>query len=379
MNDYWEAIREEFPVTRKWIYFNHAGVAPIPLRTSTAIEAAAQEAATHGACLYDRWMEQVEGVRRQCAGLIGADHQEIAFVKNTSHGLSLVANGLPWKRGDNILTVEGEFPSNIYPWMNLQDRGVELRIVAPREGRVFLEDLERALDRKTRLLTISSVEFGTGFRNDLDFIGRLCREKGILFCVDAIQSLGALPMDVKRCQVDFLAADGHKWLLAPEGQGFFYCAREQLDFLRPALLGWNSVRRPRDFSHYDFTLRSDAQRFEEGTWNFFGTRALGASLELLLEIGVEKIQERVLGLTDKIVEGLQERGFAVRSPRGTGEKSGIVSFKPKKQAEAVHAALMKKGVASAARDGGLRVSPHFYNSEEEIDRFFVLLEEADKR
>ena len=377
MNDYWEAVRGEFPVTQKWIYFNHAGVAPIPLRTAAAIRIYAEEAAIHGACLYDHWMDQVERVRRQCAGLVGADAQEIAFVKNTSHGLSLVANGLDWKRGDNIVTIQGEFPSNIYPWMNLQDRGAELRTVAPREGRIFLEDLERALDQKTRLLTLSSVEFGTGFRNDLESIGRMCREKKVLFCVDAIQSLGLLPMDVKRWHVDFLAADGHKWLLAPEGQGIFYCARERLELLHLALVGWNSVRRHRDFSHYDFTLRGDAQRFEEGTWNFVGTRALGASLELLLEIGVGKIEERVLGLTDKIVAGLQERGYVVRSPRGEGEKSGIVSFLTKRPAERVQGALMKKGVVSAARDGGLRVSPHFYNSEAEVDLFWGLLEEAD--
>lgn len=322
-------------------------------------------------------MERVEGVRQQFAKLIGADPCEIAFVKNTSHGLSIVANGLDWKAGDNVVTVYGEFPANIYPWMALKDKGVELRTVMAMEGRVALEDLAKNVDAQTKLLTISSVEFWNGFRNDVKSIGRMCKEKGILFCVDAIQSLGVIPLDVKKCHIDFLSADGHKWLLAPEGTGGFYCSRERLDLLKLPLIGWNSVINARDYSHYDLTLRADAQRFEEGSLNVMGIAALGASLGLLLEIGLKKIEDRVLFLTDKIISGLEERGYKIRSPRGEGEKSGIVSFQSWKPATIIQHLLMAKGVACAARDGALRVSPHFYNNEEEINKFFELLNETD--
>ncbi|MBI5184914.1 MAG: aminotransferase class V-fold PLP-dependent enzyme [Nitrospinae bacterium] len=377
MRDFWEDIRREFPVVRRWIYFNHAGVAPVPARTAAAVQLFMDEALYNGACVYDRWMARVEGVRRQFAGIIGAYPGEIAFVKNTSHGLSIVANGLDWNKGDNIVTARGEFPANIYPWMALKDRGVELRTVMPRNGRVAVEDLAKAIDARTRLLTISSVEFGNGFRNDLESIGRLCKEKNILFCVDAIQSLGALPLDVRKCYIDFLSTDGHKWLLAPEGTGCFYCSMEKLDLLKPPLIGWNSVKNSRDYSHYNFTLRPDAQRFEEGSPSVMGISALGASLGLLQEIGLDKIEERVLFITDRIISGLEERGYAIRTPRGDGEKSGIVSFQSRKPATILQQLLAGKDVACAARDGALRVSPHFYNSEEEVNRFFGILDEVD--
>lgn len=377
MNNLWEDIRREFPVVRRWIYFNHAGVAPVPARTAAAVQLFMDEALYNGACVYDRWMERVEGVRRQFAGIIGADPGEIAFVKNTSHGLSIVANGLGWKEGDNIVTARGEFPANIYPWMALQDKGVELRLVMPREGRVAVEDLAKAVDGRTRLLAISSVGFANGFRIDLESVGRLCKEKNILFCVDAIQSLGALPLDVKKCNIDFLSADGHKWMLAPEGTGCFYCSMERLDLLKPPLIGWNSVKNARDYSHYNFIFRHDAQRFEEGSPNVMGIAALGASLGLLQEIGLEKIEERVLFITDRIITGLEERGYAIRTPRGGGEKSGIVSFKSWKPAAILQSLFAAKGVACAARDGALRVSPHFYNNEEERNKFFEILDEVD--
>ena len=378
MNDIWSKAREEFPVTKNWVYLNHAGVSPIPSRTASAIERYTKEVTSQGACIYEEWMKRVEEVRRSFAKIIGADSKEVAFVKNTSHGLSIVANGIPWKKGDNIITVYGEFPSNIYPWMNLQKQGVELRTVTPKEGRVLPEEIEKLMDENTRLLTISSVEFGTGFRNDLDALGLICKEKGILFCVDAIQSLGLIPMDVKKWNIDFLAADGHKWLVAPEGLGCFYCSMEKLESLELPLLGWNSVVNATDFSNYDFTLKKDAQRFEEGTLNIMGIMALGASLELLQEIGIDRIEQRVLGLTEQIISELLQKGYKVRSPRGEGERSGIVSFESKKSSDAIQRLLMKQGIACASRDGALRVSPHFYNTEEEIQVFMKKLVDLDE-
>src|SRR5262249_39184346 len=223
---------------------------------------------------------------------------DVAFVKNTSEGVGFVAEGLPWRPGDNMVTAAEEYPANVYPWMNLQGRGVEVRRVASRGPRVELDDIRAAIDGRTRLVSLSFVEFASGFRNDLDAVGALCRERGVLFFVDAIQGLGVLPLDVRRTPVDFLAADGHKWLLGPEGAGVFYVRRELVEQLHPVAVGWNSVVGAWDFSTINFQLKPHAGRWEGGTLNVGGVVALGASLGLLLEAGVAAVAERVLELTD---------------------------------------------------------------------------------
>ncbi len=205
----------EFPVTQKCIYLDHAGVSPLPLRVKSAIETFLSEATNAGAFHYPKWSQQVVEIRRSCARLVHARPEEIAFVKSTSHGLSIVAKGLDWKPGDNVLIYEKEFPSNIYPWLNLQRKGVVVKIIPSRDGRIVIDDIEKLIDSRTRLLSLSSVQYANGFRIDLKKVGGLCRNKNVLFCVDAIQSLGVIPMDVKECNIDFLSADGHKWLLGP--------------------------------------------------------------------------------------------------------------------------------------------------------------------
>ncbi|HAS55609.1 MAG: hypothetical protein A2X56_12615 [Nitrospirae bacterium GWC2_57_13] len=365
------SFRTEFPVTKTHIYLDHAGIAPISLRVKKAVEGFLDECTRSGAFPYPFWMSRVNEVRKACARLINADRDEIAFVKSTSHGLSLVASGLDWKAGDNVLIFESEFPSNIYPWLHLKARGVEARVVPSRKGLFLFDDIKKLIDARTRLLTVSSVQFRNGFRIDLERLGALCRGRNVLFCVDAIQSLGVLPLDVKKCQVDFLSADGHKWLLAPEGIGLFFCRKELAERIDPPLLGWKSVENALDFDHVDLHLRTDALRFEEGSLNVMGIVGLGAALELLGEAGMERIEQQVLDLGELIISEAEQRGLELRSPRDRASRGGIVSFTGEFDPLKVRDGLRAQGIMVNVRGGALRVSPHFYNTKEDIQRFYA--------
>ncbi|MDJ0849824.1 MAG: aminotransferase class V-fold PLP-dependent enzyme [Myxococcota bacterium] len=372
----WQRTRSFFPVSDELAYLNHAGVAPISSRVEEALARYAGEASRRGAWRYGEFFDaEIERVRGRAAELLGATPEEVAFVKNTTEGLGLVATGLDWRRGDQVVTCDLEYPSNVYPWWTLADRGVETVMLRGRDGRLPLSAVEEALSSpRARLLALSSVEFGSGFRNDLDALGRLCRERGVLFCLDAIQSVGCLPTDVEASGVDFLAADGHKWLCSVEGAGLFFCSRRVIDRVTPRIVGWRSVTDNLDYDRYHTELQPGAGRFEEGTPNTAGIFALGAAIDLLLEIGVEAIAQRVLALTDRLVEGLEARGAHLLSPREPGEASGIVSFQlggeaPKRTAARLRAA----GVFVVVRRGGVRASPHFYNDESDIDRLLDAL------
>ncbi len=372
----WQRVRSFFPVTRELAYLNHAGVAPISTRVEEALRRYAAEASHRGAFHYPRVYDaEIERVRGRAALLLGASPDEIAFVKNTTEGLGLVAAGLDWRPGEKVVTCDLEYPSNVYPWWSLRGRGVETVMLRGREGRLPLESVIEALqDPAVRLLALSSVEFGSGARNDLRALGRLCRDRGVLFCVDAIQSLGCLPLDTGACGIDFLAADGHKWLLSVEGCGIFYCARRMLDRLQPRIVGWRSVTDDHDYDRYHLDLKPSAGRFEEGTPNTGGIFGLGAAIDLILEIGVERIAERVLSLNRRLVDGLAARGVEIRSPRGPAEASGIVSFRVPDEAPAATAArLRRREIFVVERRGGIRASPHFYNEPAEIDALLEAL------
>ncbi len=368
-----DSYYREFPVTKKYIYLDHAGVSPLPLRVSAAIETFLSAATNAGAFYYPKWSQQVAGIRGACARLVHARPEEIAFVKSTSHGLSIVAQGLDWKPGDNVLVYEKEFPSNIYPWLNLQRKGVVVKIIPSRDGRIIIDDIEKLIDPRTRLLALSSVQYANGFRIDLKNVGGLCRNKNVLFCVDAIQSLGVIPMDVKECNIDFLSADGHKWLLGPEGIGLFYCRKELVERIDPPLLGWKSVQNEFDFDHPDFALKTNAQRFEEGSMNLLGIFGLGAAIALLSEVGIDMIEERVLGLGDVIIREAERKGYSLLTPKTRKERGGNITFAGAFDPAATRDNLREKGIMVNARGGGLRVSPHFYNTEEEIVALFHAL------
>jgi len=370
----WTSLREQFPVTRRWAYFAHAAVAPLSAPAQRAVVEWAADMADNGQVHEPLWFRRVNEVRGLAGRLLNADPLDVAFVKNTSEGIGIVAEGFPWRTGDNVVTAAEEYPANLYPWMNLAGRGVELRTVPSRGSRLLIDDVRAAIDQRTRVVSLSWVEFASGFRNDLDALGELCRERGIFFFVDAIQGLGVLPLDVRRTPIDGLAADGHKWLLAPEGAGLFYLRREWVERLHPVGVGWNSVVGARDFAKLDFTLKPHAGRWESGTLNVAGVHALGASLELLLGLGMENVAERVRDLTAHLCARAPSAGLEVFSSRAPGEWSGIVSLiAPGADTRAVVRRCQDQGIVLNLRAGRLRVSPHCYNTPEEIDRLVPTL------
>lgn len=367
-------IRKEFPVTEELIFFDHARVAPLPERVRKIVMAFIDDATRHGTAHYENWMLELEQTRKNFATLINANINEIAFVKNTSEGISIVANGFGWKPGDNVVIPDIEFPANVYPWWNLKNKGVETRMVKSVEGRVLFNDLVKQVDNRTRIISISSVECNTGFKSDLNRIGTFCKEKGILFFVDAIQSLGLLPMDVKKDHIDFLSADGHKWMLSVEGLGGFYISNQVLDKIQPVTMGWANVINAENFMHYDFTLKKDATKFEEGTPNTMSIHAFGAALELLLEVGIKNIEKRVMSLGDCIIDELNQRNIGIYSSTKLTERSGNISFTLKKDVSQLYSFMLKNKVKLTVRDGLIRLSPHFYNCEDEILKVFDLLD-----
>ena len=365
----WEDLRRFFPVTQKYIYLDHAGVSPLSTQVQSSMEAFLKEATENGYTNPEMWAETIESCRQSAARLINANPDEIAFVKNTTQGIILTANGINWQVGDNVVTTNVEFPSNIYPWWNLERHGVETRLVQEMNKRILVEDIIAKIDSRTRVVTISHVEFASGYRNDITTIGEICRDKGILFFVDAIQALGAFEVDVKKQHIDFLSADGHKWLLGPEGAAIYYCAKNKLNQLTNTNIGWASVVDDLSFSEYNLTQKPSARRFEEGSYNTVGIFGLNAAITLLLEIGIPNIERRILDLTQCLIKNLYDQGYEILSPvENELERSGIVIFRSRKfSSDMLFELFYQSGVSCAKRGGGIRLSPHFYNSEAEID------------
>jgi len=373
--------KDAFPILAKWDFYNHAGVSPLPRRAADAVRKYAQQA-EEGAYLDTQWYKDLDKLRNIAAGLVNAHRDEIAFVKNTSEGLATVAGGIDWRAGDRIVTTGVEYPANVYPWMDAGRRfGLEL-VMIPEETcadgarRVSLQRiLDEAQHPKTRLVTLSHVEFASGQRHDLAAVGQVCREHDKLFCVDGIQSVGQVPVDVAAMGIDFLSADGHKWMLGPEGAGIFYCRRELLIKIRPLIVGWMNVINAEDYGHYDFTLRSDARRFEAGSHNVAGLLGLKASLELLREVGIDNISSRIHQLTTQLITGLRGKGYQIVSPRENDEWTGIVSFTSGKHDQKELVARLRKDhrIEIALREGRMRASPHFYNTAEQIERLIQTL------
>jgi cysteine desulfurase / selenocysteine lyase len=369
----WSALRNEFPVTRRWSYLDHAAVSPLPERARAALAEWAADTAANGSAAWPTWQRRVEETRARAGRLLNADPTDIAFVKNTTEGICFVAEGLPWRPGENVVTAADEFPSNLLPWMNLAGRGVEVRRLPGRDGRLLVDEVRSAMDARTRLVSLSFVEYATGFRNDLDAVGNICRERGVFFFVDAIQGLGVFPLDVRQTPVDFLAADGHKWLLGPEGAGIFYVRRELVERLHPTEVGWHGVVNDHDFSRTELDLKPHAGRWEAGSLNVAGIVALGASLGLLLDAGIPAISARILELTEYLCDRARAAGFGVFSSRRPGEASGIVSLTGIAEPAAAVRRCRSAGVIVNHRAGRIRVSPHAYNSSEEIDRLITVL------
>ncbi len=370
----WEAFRRAMPIARRWAYFDHAAVSPLPEPARAALVQWADEAASMGDTAWPKWRDQVEQLRLQMARMIGAEPAEIALTRSTSEGIGFVAEGYPWRAGDNCVTLADEFPSNQYPWLHLADRGVQTRRVPTQGGRVDLDRLAAACDGRTRIVTISWVSYSSGWRNDLDRVAEIAHGCGALLCVDAIQALGVFPLDVGRTPIDFLAADGHKWLLGPEGAGIFFVRREHLDRLRPLGVGWNSVTGAHDFDRIELVFKDSAARYEGGSQNMAGMTALSASLGLLARFGPEALAERIGRITDLACERLARTGAAIVSDRRPAHRSGIVAFEiPDGDPQALRKRCLERGVVLSCRSGRLRISPHGYNNADDIDRLIEAL------
>jgi len=366
-------LDREFPVRRNLVYLNHAAVAPLPRRVADAMIAHVENARDRGAADWRRAFGDVEKTRTKAAAFIGAATEEVAFLPNTSWAVNLVALAFPWREGDNVVTDDMEFPSNSYPWRALESRGVECRVAKNRGGRITLDDIAARVDARTRVVAVSWVAFHNGWVFPLEEIAAFCRERGILLFVDAIQGLGALPMDVKRADIHVLAADAHKWLYGPEGCAVFYVSEEARDRVPAIVSGWWSLKMEGNYLEYRGAPYASARRYEPGTLPVDHVRGLSASLDLLEEIGTDAVRERVLGLVRALAKGLAARRWTITSPEPLA--SGILAaVPPHGEVHKWAKALEKRGIIVAPREGAVRFAPHAGNDGGEIDR---VLSEVD--
>lgn len=364
------SFRDLFPVTRNLVYFNHAAVGPLSVRAYDAMERHARDQRDHGALHWRDWYAEYVHLRESAARLIGAQTGEIAILKNTSEGLSFVAQGLRWRAGDNVVTTALEFPSNWTPWKVLEPRGVEVRVAPlPTVGAI-----DALVDDRTRVVTASSVAFHNGFTADLIAIGQLCARRNVLFCVDAIQSVGVLPIDVRAANIAFLAADGHKWMCGAEGAAIFYVAAEHREELDVIEYGWTNVERKGRFLDVGTELVPDARRFEAGSLNTNGIYGLRAALDLLLEIGIERVSSEAIRVATRLADGLEGIGFRVGTRPVLSPIVGAIPPDVEKTSILfLHRKLEEEGIVCAPREGFLRFSPHFYNDDSEVGRVLDVL------
>ncbi len=361
----WEQYQAEFPVREHLIYLNHAGVTPLCRAAAAAMKKLTDDALEFGSLHYDQWLAAYDGLRRAAARLITSAPEDIAIVKNTSEGLATIAMGLDWKPGDKVVVFEEEFPANYYPWKRLEEKGVRLECLSIYDP---LEKVDVAC-RGARLLAISFVQYLNGYRADLEAIGEICGRRGCFFVVDAIQGLGAFPLDARKAGIHALASDGHKWLLGPEGCGILYIHAEMRERVQPVEFGYTNVARYTDYGTRDMTLRPDAARYECGTLNTVGCFGLKAAIEFLLAVGVDRVGPVVQSLGDRIAEGASRKGYEVLGRRTPQTGAGIVSFrKPGVESHTIVRHLKERGIVTANRSGWVRTAPHFYISREEIDR-----------
>lgn len=361
------AARALFPAAADLVWLNHAATSPFATSVRDAMVETVNRRST-GAFAFKDLMRMRRRVTERAAILVGGSADRVAIVRNTTHGLLLAAEGLEWRSGDNVICADVEFPANVYPWLNLRRRGVEVRFASEQGGRIPVSAVERLVDKRTRVIALSWVEFTNGFRNDILALGELCRLSGALFVVDAVQGLGALEFDAAGAHVDLVSAGGHKWLAGPMGIGIAHLSERAMTEIHPPYVGWLGVTNPEDFLNYDLTLAEDGRRFDEGSPNLVGLYGLDAALGLILDVGIETIERRVHSLTDRLVAGLEQLGCEIASPRGEGEWSGIVSFAPPSGASRpLCEYLHSRGIITSLRDRLVRAACHYWNDEDDVD------------
>lgn len=360
--------RKLFPYLKKnFIYFNHASTGPISARVKKSLNELLYLNSEGKIDDYIELLKRADESKQLLGKLLNTTADRIAFTSNTSQGLNILAQGIKWKKGDRIILGDVEFPANVYPFLNLIDKGVEIDFVKSENGIITAEDLIHAITPKTKLISVSYVQFLSGYRIDLELLGNICKEKEIILSLDAIQGLGALTLDIKKCNVDFLSCGTQKWMLGLQGMAFIYISEELQSELKTASVGWLSVENAWDLIDYDFKLKKTANRYQPGTLNTYGIYAINASLKMFDEFGYDNIENQVLSNSKYFIEQLAAMGF---SPflKNCNKKNiaGIISFKSE-DAEIILNYLQTKNIISAVREGIVRLSPHFYNTKDEID------------
>lgn len=373
-------MKKYFDLDDDIIYLNHAAVSPWPVKTAAAVSRFAKENASVGSKNYSDWLKVENSLRQKLAELINANSvNEISLLKSTSEGLSLIAYGLNWNAGDNIVLPEEEFPSNKIVWQSLQNQGVEVRLIPINDALNPEHALIAAMDDSTRLLTCSSVQYASGLKLDLEKLGTACKsaDKPILFCIDAIQSIGALQFDAQKYSADFVVADGHKWMMGPEGLALFYCREDLIAQLKIYEFGWHMLENPGDFTQTSYAYSTSGTRFECGSPNMTAIHALNASLDIIFEIGMNTIESLVLKNTQYLIDQLQNiDNCEILTPVDNSRHAGIVLFSIEgTDSENLYNYLMLHGVMCASRGGGVRLSPHFYIRKEQLERVIALIAE----
>jgi selenocysteine lyase/cysteine desulfurase len=372
----WDQVRDLYPGTADVAYLDSAAVGLLSTRVREAMTAVLDGHQRAGIGAAPAWRDRADEVRDSLARLVGGRADRIAFTQNTSTGLATVTNGLDWREGDAVVVPAGEFPSNFYPWLQLRRRGVEVREVAMTGGHAPIDDLVAALDSRTRVLAISAVQYSSGHRNDLGALGAACRERDVLLVVDGTQAVGAVTVDVDLHGIDVLAVSAHKWLLGPFGIGFTHLSARAMERLTPSTVGWLSVEAPFAFDH-EPVLAGDARRFESGTENSAGIAGLGATVDLVHELGRRRVEERVLQRAEQLVAGLAEVGLEVAFRDRAEHRSGIViAGRPDIAPQVLHERLLSAGVRCSLRGNGLRFAPHYFTSDADLERTVEALRSA---
>lgn len=369
-------IRSLFPAAEKYTYLNSAAVAPLPTPAIEAINAQLRDVSMHGSLHYQDWVDTKDRSRDLVAGMLHVRPDQVAFVRNTSDGLASIANGLSWKKGDNIVSFDGEFPANFYGWRRIRDTfGVELRLCSEIDGRVDVEGLLAMIDNDTKVVALSAVQFASGYRADLERIGRAARAVDALFVVDVIQGFGAMPFDLPAQYVDAACGASHKWLCAPEGCGIIYLSDRARERVEPTLVGWISVETPWDFADREQDMKPTALAWESGTGPSSLFYGLEQSLTILNNAGAERIESHLANLTDRLCDGLAVDQVEMVSSRLPGERSQIVCIRHKggMLPTKIAAALEERSIIVSPRGDRLRIAPHFFNNEEDIDRLVSAL------
>jgi selenocysteine lyase/cysteine desulfurase len=361
--------RRFFPIVKHKVYLNHAATSPVSTKVKEALDEHYSTRMNREPGNWEHSMEVASELRTMFARMINAESGDrIAFTRNTTQGLNIIASGLKWKEGDEILIPEKEFPANVFPFKNLEKRGVKIKFMPTPGGGLDPATLKSNITEKTRLLTLSFVEFLSGYKHDMETIGRICRDEEIIFIVDSIQGLGAIPLDVKKFHIDGLANGGHKWLMAPPGTGFLYITRELQDRINQVHMGWTGLENFEDFLDYDRKPVKTAARYELGSLNFAGITGAHASLSLLIKAGIEDIYQHLIDLTNYAIRELKSLGFNIFTNENLKYRSGIITFYPDQGAPELFELLQDHNIVCSLRSNMIRIAPHFYNNQDDIKR-----------